>query len=223
MGQFRLPASVKGTSTFGSDSSFCISYMELMLANACRTCNMESRAPEYAGVCMNSTFTYDAQQLNSSTPYICMNITDGVLTADVACTLPVDRQLDCDALCVCQVPVTNTTTLSSGCASRDSSAPQYCHCEACESVVPADQDSSYSVIADLAGDALSRRRMFLEQRQRKLLDDQHIRRSRGLQQVYFPCHACVHACTDVCRLNVGGCRHRAQVGENSSTFTADFG
>lgn len=144
---------------------------------------MQQRAPEYAGTCLTPNIVYNAQPINSSMPYICTNVMDGTQTGDEACTLLVDFMLDCNALCVCSHPVANSSTLSSGCDSSNLSVPQICHCEACERVVPFNQDSSYGIIAELAQSTVRRRLLALEHEEQILVQDLEGKRSRGLLQV----------------------------------------
>ena len=124
---------------------------------------MADRAPEFSGTC-RPAIRYNVTTASTTTPYTCGvgNATAasaaaaaaGAALTGVECTAAVDRQLDCDALCVCAAAVPNTTDIITGCSAASVpgyAAPGvlYCECPACDEILPATTDPSYEIITGL--------------------------------------------------------------------------
>lgn len=128
----------------------------------CRTCNVAERAPEYSGTC-KPAIPYTVVGSSTTAPYACevSNVTTtaaaaaalGAALAGEECAAEVDRQLDCDALCVCAASVPNSMGVTTGCsdpvAAQAVAGPMFCHCPACDEVPPVADDPSYTTVTSL--------------------------------------------------------------------------
>jgi hypothetical protein len=77
-------------------------------------CHLQSRAPVYEGTCVekvNYTLTSVA-----ALPYACKAFLNGTVLTGEACTLQVDRQLDCAAVCECVTGDHDVDLVERGCA-----------------------------------------------------------------------------------------------------------
>ncbi|KAG2499695.1 hypothetical protein HYH03_002630 [Edaphochlamys debaryana] len=88
-------------------------------------CDLQKRAPEYVGTCVDMNVTCTAQPSNATVPYICTDVLLGgvAIGGDMSisdyrarCEMPCERRLDCATVCECY----------GGCG-----AGQYCECAAC--------------------------------------------------------------------------------------------
>ena len=62
-------------------------------------CSLQSRAPAYDGTCMEAV-PYTLTSVDTA-PYACSALSNGTVLTGDACTLQVDLQLDCAAVCEC--------------------------------------------------------------------------------------------------------------------------
>jgi hypothetical protein len=117
---------------------------------SCRVCNLQARAPNYAGQCIPGT-AFDTNPKNSTEPYTCkspaLNTTN--IPTGNACTVQIDHQLDCDSLCVCTADVQGTTSPTQ-CSLNSDTGSSYCRCQACLDILPVDQEEGFQTIRDIA-------------------------------------------------------------------------
>lgn len=104
--------------------------------------------------------------VSNATPAAAAAAASGASLYGVECAAAVDRQLDCDALCVCTLAVPDSMDITTGCSDPAGGAgvgmpgQRYCNCPACDDVPPVSEDPSYETVTSLnATDATSSRRL----------------------------------------------------------------
>eukprot|EP00892_Ulva_mutabilis_P001573 jgi/Ulvmu1/11416/UM075_0078.1 len=146
---------------------------------AYETCNIAARAPEYSGTC-TPALPFTVTAASTAAPYTCgaSNATataaaaaaSGAALTGTECAAAVDRQLDCDALCVCTTVMPNSMDVVTGCVPPISAAGSvagalYCHCSACEDVPPVTADPAYDVVTGLNATSSRRLQQSIEEEQ----------------------------------------------------------
>ena len=117
-------------------------------ASCCRTCDLQARAPLYSGTC-EPAMPFQANSNSSTTPYACQSLDSNTPLTGDACTSQIDKQLDCSAVCICADVAPDQLSVSTTCAASDST-PTYCQCEACQKILPVEQEEGYQTVLDVA-------------------------------------------------------------------------
>lgn len=78
-------------------------------------CGLQSRAPVYDGTCMEAV-PYTLTSVDTA-PYACSALSNGTILTGDDCTLQVDRQLDCAAVCECITGDPEQQLIERGCGS----------------------------------------------------------------------------------------------------------
>lgn len=103
---FQLPA-VERVRTFQAANNGSITAVNYTISewdggtDTFNYCSLQTRAPVYDGTCIEEV-PYTLTSVNTA-PYACSAFANGTVLTGEECTLQVDRQLDCAAVCECTV------------------------------------------------------------------------------------------------------------------------